>query len=106
MINPNDYTAHKSPGKFEGESAATEYFYEQMMNGDGETIFASCEESDEDTDSECAELFQISVEESEAFGLALGSWFLLREDSQGFVMGSVHDTREAAEQKFRDWLGV
>ena len=29
------YTAHQHPGKFEGESAATEYFYEQMLNGDG-----------------------------------------------------------------------
>jgi hypothetical protein len=101
MIDVTKYTAHKSPGKFEGESAATEYFYEQALNGDGETIH----EDIDDGEGSTADLFQIDVEEAEAFDLPLHHWFLLREDSQGFAIGSVHETREAAEERFMQWCG-
>lgn len=103
-INASKYTAHLHPGKFEGETAATEYFYEQMLNGDGETICA--DNGDEGHDYEfiaSAELFHINAEEAEAFNLTIGHWFLLREDSQGFAYGSEHPSRQAAEHKFNEW---
>lgn len=107
-IDTSKYTAHQQPGKFEGEDAATEYFYDQMCNGDGETIWpATIGDADDSgmNDEPSAELFRIDAEEAEAFGLPIGHWFLLREDSQGFAIGSVHATREAAEQRFADWVG-
>lgn len=102
QIDPTKYTAHLHPGKFEGESAATEYFYEQMCNGDSETVFGSAEYEDESAIT--AEVFRINAEEAEAFDLPIGHWFLLREDSQGFAYGSSHPTREQAEQKFQSWI--
>jgi hypothetical protein len=93
MIDASKYDRNKHPGKFEGESPATEYFYEQMMNGDGETIYADYETNEYDEkeyneeDGPHAELFHINAEESEAFNLPIGFWFMLTEDSQGFVMG-------------------
>jgi hypothetical protein len=102
-IDPSKYTAHTHSGKFEGETAATEYFYEQMLDGDGETVFGSVEYEDESAVT--AELFHINADEAEAFNLPIGHWFLLREDSQGFAYGSTHATREQAEQKFQTWIG-
>lgn len=106
-IDPTKYTAHEHPGKFEGETPASEYFWEQTMNGDGETVYA--EVPAEECECECwpqAELFHIDAEESEAFDLPIGHWYLVREDSQGFVIGSVHETREQAERSFRKWHGL
>lgn len=104
MIDANKYTAHKSPGKFEGESPASEYFYEQMCEGDGETIYAGGDDDGEG--GYCADLFQVDADEADAFGLTVGHWFLLCEDSQGFAIGSVHESREAAEKRFNEWAGV
>jgi hypothetical protein len=107
MIDPTKYTAHQHPGKFEGESPATEYFYELMLNSEGETLFAdSGEDYRNEQDDACAELFHINAEEAEAFDLPIGHWFLLCQDSQGFVMGSSHESREAAEKAFAAWLGL
>jgi hypothetical protein len=69
MIDASKYDRNKHPGKFEGESPATEYFYEQMMNGDGETIYADYETNEYDEkeyneeDGPHAELFHINAEE-------------------------------------------
>jgi hypothetical protein len=106
-IDPFKYTAHQHPGKFEGESAATEYFYELMLDGDGETIYGDSGDDTADEpyqETDCAELFRINADEAEAFDLPIGHWFLLREDSQGFVYGTTHATREQAEQKFQSWV--
>ena len=111
-IDTTKYTAHQSPGKFEGEIAATEYFYEQMLNGDGETIFAEIPIADGpddfiyDEDAPQAEIFHVNADEAEAFDLPIGSVFMIREDSQGFVYGSMHPTHEKAEAKFNSWLGL
>jgi hypothetical protein len=109
-INASDYTAHLSRGKFEGETPATEYFYHVMLTGDGETVYAYGGDDDQteddyaDTEAASGALFQVNAEESEAFGLPTGHWFLLREDSQGFAIGTVHATREAAEQRLTEWF--
>jgi hypothetical protein len=110
MIDVSKYTAHKHPGKFEGESPETEYFYEQMLDSSGgETMYAPQTddemEGDYDDQTPCAEVFQIDADESDAFDLPIGHWFLLCTDSQGFVYGSVHPTREAAERAFNEWAG-
>ncbi len=96
-IDTSKYTAHNRPGKFEGEGPETEYFYECMLDGDGEDL--QSEES-----LVLAALFQISAEEATAFALFCGDWFLLREDENGFVYGSTHKTREAAEARFAGWV--
>lgn len=105
MIEASKYVAHLSPGKFEAEPPATEYFYEQMMNGDGEAIFPPGEDDADSEPGYCATLFHISAEEEAAFALTCGHWFLLREDSQGFAIGTEHATRAEAEQRFNDWAG-
>lgn len=108
MIDISKYTAHKTPGKFEGESPATEYFYEQSLDGVGETIYcATPETEDEDLfDLPNAELFRVHADEAEAFGLPIGATFMLREDSQGFVYGSIHGNREEAQRRFNRGEGA
>jgi hypothetical protein len=77
---------------------ASEYFWDQI--GTGERIYG--EISNEDWyDTNTAEIFPINAEEAEAFHLTLGAWFMIHEDSNGFVYGSEHATREAAETYFR-----
>ena len=106
-IDTSKYTAHKSPGKFEGETAATEYYWEQMLNGDGEEIYAGIIEEESDlSEYPLATIFRVQADEPEAFGLNHGDIFMIREDSQGFVYGSVHASRAEAEAKFRTWLGL
>ena len=101
MINPTHYTAHLHPGKFEGEQPETEYFYDLMLEGDGETLFPDI---DGDICANSAEVFHINADEAEAFNLPIGHYFLLREDSQGFVYGSIHASRTEAEAKFQSWI--
>jgi hypothetical protein len=103
-IDITKYTANQHPGKFEGEPPETEYFWEQIFNGDGVEIYAGSENDEED--EEYAIVFDVNAEEAEAFNLPIGSTFMIREDSQGFVYGSVHDSLEQAEAKFRSWLGL
>jgi transketolase C-terminal domain/subunit len=46
------------------------------------------------------------ADEAEAFGLHIGWWFLLKEDSNGFAYGTEHETKLEAEKHFRSWLGM
>lgn len=89
------------PGKFEGEAPATAYFYAQMLNGDGEDV-----QADDALSDDYATSFVIDADESEAFGIGIGNVYMIREDPQGFVIGSEHATREDAEETFSDWLGL
>jgi hypothetical protein len=111
-IDPTQYTAHLHPGKFESAPAAAEYFYEQMLAGSGETIFAEIPVADGphdftyDENPPQADIFYIDSSEAEAFDLPIGSYFMICEDSQGFVLGSVHANRQEAAAKFNSWLGL
>lgn len=88
-------------GKFEGEQWYAPYFWNMTLEGGGaETLYP-----DSGMEDVCGELFQVSGEESEAFGLTCLSWILVREDSQGFVMVTNHATRDEAEAKFKSWIG-
>ncbi len=92
------------PGKFEAEPPHTQYYWEQVMDGDGETIASDIDGSSEF--AQFADLFQADAEESEAFGLNIGDWVIVWEDSSGFAYSRVASTREAAEVQWRAWLGV
>ncbi len=94
MIDITQYTAHLSPGKFEGEPAASEYFYDRMLDGVGETLYSE--------DSEGA-LFKILDEEAKVFDLYVDGWFLLLETDNGFVYGMNYQTREDAINAFLTW---
>ena len=89
-------------GKFEGEEWYAPYYWDAVLNGDGETIY--CVE--DVTQDISGDLFQVSAEESEAFDIECGRWILVRNDSQGFVMVTDHATREEAENKFNLWIGA
>jgi hypothetical protein len=102
-INVKSYREQVShPGKFEAEPPETPYYYEQAMNGDGESYYADAE-TQEDGDIESAteySLFTVNAEEAEAFDLPIGHWVALWEDSQGFCMSHVEPTLEA----LRTWI--
>lgn len=93
----------KGPGKFEGETAATPYYYELVMNGDGET-WMYCDDMDEGVIG--ADLFEVSADEEELFGLPIGSWVAIREDSQGFAYLHTAATRTELESILDDVFGV
>lgn len=97
-IDTSKYTAHTSPGKFEGEAPETEYFYELSLDGDGETIYSDSE------DTATVSLFHIYADAADAFNLPLGHYLLLWEDSQGFCHSTILPTRSAAEQFAADLL--
>ena len=99
MIDPTHYDT-SGPGKFEAEPPETKYFYEQMLNGDGEELYHP------DNEDYMATVFHITSEESDAFGLADSRIFMLREDTQGFVYGTTHPNLEHAERTFHKWLGI
>ena len=78
----------RNPGKFEGEAVWVPYFWDLVMDGEGEEVF------DEDGER-VATRFQVDAEEEETFSdvlggeLACGSTVELFEDSQGFVVGTI-----------------
>jgi len=103
MIDVSKYTAHLHPGKFEGETPATEYYYELMLDGDGETYTPN---GADDAEMPSAELFHVDAAEAEIFDLPIGAWFLLWENGDGFVFGRVFNERWSAELFFNEWCGL
>ncbi len=85
-------TYENRPGKFEGESAATLYFYNLMMDGEGESCIDHANKCECEPVGECCEceweypctFFKADCEEIEEFGLESDAVHLY-EDSQGFV---------------------
>lgn len=105
-IDTSKYTAHQHPGKFEGESPATEYFYEQMVTcGDGEDLYAPvCNDGIDDYEGELiGTMFKTDIAEREAFDVP--EWVAVCEDSQGFVTLQTADSCEALERKLLRWAG-
>jgi hypothetical protein len=101
MIDPTQYDT-SGPGKFEAEPPETRYFYERMLEGDGDDLYLPDPDEREDN---VATIFHITSAESDAFGLADDRIFMLREDSAGFILGTSHPNLEDAERTFRRWLG-
>ena len=96
------------PGKFEGEPIETLFYFEQMLDGDGEWV-GRWVDPDDETDDEpmfSADLFEVNVEEGEAFNLEHGSYQVLWTDSQGFTMSRNFSTRAAVETWIDSYLGI
>lgn len=93
----------KGPGKFEGENAETAYYYDAMMNGDGEMVCFG--------ENEIYTVFEISEEERDVFDLHTDieknpiDYFSIFTSEQGFVYGrpmskSMYDELVAEAEKF------
>ena len=67
-----------------------------MLAGDGEWI---------EDDSTTVVLFRVTAEEAEAFGLT-DRYFMIAEDSDGYIYGTAHPSLEHAERAYRKWLGL
>jgi len=104
MIDVSRYVERVSgPGKFEGERAATAYFYDAMLSGDGESL---CFVGEDFEYMYSATLFNVTAEEAEAFGLAPNSVYMIYEDDYGFVYGWACTNAEEAAADFARWLGI
>lgn len=86
-------------GKFEGQDWYAPYYWDHVMNGAADEIYGEAE------DCLPGSLLKIDAEEAEAFNLECGHWVLIREDSQGFVYVTIHESRDAAEAKYLAWVG-
>jgi hypothetical protein len=86
-------------GQFEGQQWWAPYYWDCVMEGDGETL---CGDQEECT---TAELFTVDADESEAFGIDCGATVMVRQDSQGFVLCTVHASHDEAEKIYRSWIG-
>ena len=74
----------RDPGKFEGKTLATLYYYDCFLNGDGVVM-------------------EVSEEERTAFDLAEDDKFVyLAESNDGFVSLEFYATREQAEEREGD----
>lgn len=69
-------------GKFEGEPAWVEYFWNEGLDGGGTDISVGiCDESWAN-----AWYFEADADEAERFGLKVGESIMLVEDGQGFIV--------------------
>jgi hypothetical protein len=105
MIDTAKYTAHKNPGKFEGETSATEYFWEMVMDGDGEVWSPDMNEDGEGT---LFDVFTVDADEAKTWPneFKIGDTVIVWECPQGFVTLCAYGTREAAERHVNSWLGI
>ena len=104
-IDTAKYTAHKNPGKFEGETSATEYFWELVMNGDGETWSPNMNDS---IYSRRVDVFTVDADEAETWPneFKIGDTVIIWECPQGFVTLCAYGTRDAAERHVKSWMGI
>ena len=77
----------RNPGKFECEFEWVPYYWELVMNGEGDDL------SDYDESGEIVggivTRFVVDSEEADAFGIKSGATVEIFQDSQGFVIGTV-----------------
>jgi hypothetical protein len=106
MIDKKKYeemVADSTPGKFEGENPETAYYYDAMMNGDGEIISFG--------ENEVYTIFEISEEEKDVFDLHVDmeknpvDYFSIWISEQGFVYGrpmtkTMYDDLVAESEKY------
>lgn len=75
-LSPDGFITN--PGKFEGEPIFIPYFWEWVLNGEGESIEVDGVEYDR---------FLADGAEIDAFGLEPGDYVYVREADNGFVYG-------------------
>jgi hypothetical protein len=80
----------RNPGKFEGESLATLYYYDCYLNG-GETIFQVTNEE--------SHMFNFNPEDNK-------NWVYLAESNDGFVSLVFFKTEEAAQKYEYEEQGI
>lgn len=80
------------PGKFEGESLATIYYYYALLDGDGDFL--------EFPDGETLTIFEVDPDEAREFDfdLELGAYYIISVSEAGFVTG-----RTATEAEVASW---
>jgi hypothetical protein len=80
------------PGKFEGETGLTNWFWSLVMDGD-------CAETVGEAEDVQYSLFTVDVDEAEAFPkeVKIGDTVVIWEDQQGFVNLVAHATRAGAD---------
>ena len=116
MINPQDYTdgVQQSPGKFEGEPAATRYYWELVMNGEGEDCYPRTLASGEGIEYDMVDekpytFFTVDGDEDTAFSqhdIHCGDTVVLFEDDQGFVSLCGFKSRNAADSWMHKHAGT
>ena len=79
----------RDPGKFECEPEWVPYYWDLVMNGEGEDVAEYTD--DGEIAGEIAYRFTVDSDEADAFGLECGATVEVFQDSQGFVIGTVVD---------------
>ena len=105
MINKAKYDAHNHPGKFEGETGATEYFWDLVKDGNGEVWSPDMNDDGEGT---LFDVFTVDADEANAWPdeFKIGDTVIIWECPQGFVTLCAYGTRNAAEWHVNSWLGI
>ena len=98
-------------GKFEGETGATEYFWNLVMNGEGDAWFPDMGELDpgnDDGGGTLFDVFTVDADEANAWPdeFKIGDTVIIWECSQGFVTLCAYGTRNAAESHVTAWLSI
>jgi hypothetical protein len=96
-------------GKFEGCLTYVPYFYDLMLEGQGEDWspeWENHEDEDEFYPTYMFSFFTVDAEDEERFEVGIGRTVMIWEDSQGFAYGLDFATREEAEAHARNWLGL
>ena len=105
MINEAKYDAHNHPGKFEGETGATEYFWDLVKEGNGEVWSPDMNDDGEGT---LFDVFTVDADEANAWPdeFKIGDTVIIWECPQGFVTLCAYGTRAAAEKHVNAWVGI
>ena len=77
----------RNPGKYECKCVWVPYYWELVMDGEGEEL-SDYDESGE-IDGGIVTRFVVDSEEADAFGIECGAIVEIFQDSQGFVIGTV-----------------
>ena len=113
MIDVEKYREQvKGPGKFEGEPPETAYFWDQMLNGEGDDCsrYVQTDYNDDpifdDEPLFSGDCFMVDSDEADAFDLEVGSYVVLWTDSQGFTMlKSGLESRESVDTWIAKYAG-
>ena len=104
-INSAQFNAPTArPGKFEGETGAAVYFWDQVMEGEGEDIYPWADVEDQTVYS----LFTVDSGEADAWPseFTIGDTVVIWECSHGFVNLCAFANRPAAESFINKHAGV
>ena len=101
-------TTESNPGKFEGEPAYTQHYWNQALNGTSDDDrYIYLEGNDSDDADLALSCFKVDAAEARAYPeLEIGDWVIVWEDSQGFVMSRHFHTASAITHWITQYLGT